>query len=131
MKIIRNILVASVLATITVFGVSVICIAPIEENHADQLTQFVVSESFKTPLHSFKIHVGRFPTSVEGLKALVVNSGIEGWQGPYVEAETNLLDPWGRPFRYRIPGIHNFASYDLYSRGEDGIESDDDITNWN
>ncbi len=100
------------------------------KNNTMEVVKTNESEVFKTPLHSFKIHVGRFPTSVDGLKALVIDSGIEGWRGPYVEAETTLLDPWGRPFYYRFPGIHNYTSYDLYSLGQDGLESRDDITNW-
>ncbi len=130
MKVIRNVLVSFVVAIGILFAIVASSNSTFCNNNTLELAQFGVSESFKTPLHSYKIHVGRFPTSIEGLKALVVNSGIDGWQGPYVEAETNLSDPWGRPFRYRFPGIHNITSYDLYSLGEDGIESDDDITNW-
>ena len=50
------------------------------------------------------------------------------WNGPYMSNMPE--DPWGAPYDYVFPGIHNWSSYDLSSYGPDGIKSEDDITNW-
>ena len=97
-----------------------------------ELVRFKVKESFKTPLTSYRIHMGSFPSTQQGLKALAVRPEGDGgrWRGPYIEGEENLKDPWGRDLQYRYPGTHNTSSYDLYSLGPDGTESGDDITDW-
>ena len=84
-----------------------------------------------TALKRFEMDLDRFPTTDEGLQALVTPpSGVtEGkWQGPYLERGVPK-DPWGKAYLYRSPGV-NRADYDLYSLGADGGEGNDDITNW-
>lgn len=80
---------------------------------------------------AFEIDTARYPTSQEGLQALVVEpSGIRDWHGPYIERGVPN-DPWGHPYVYRHPGEHNTSSYDLHSLGPDGQEGGgDDIDNW-
>ncbi len=97
-----------------------------------ELVRFKVKESFKTPLTSYRIHMGSFPTTQQGLKALIQRPENDGgrWRGPYIEGPENLVDPWGRELQYRYPGTRNAMSYDLFSLGPDGTESGDDITNW-
>jgi general secretion pathway protein G len=85
-----------------------------------------------TALSRFEIEVGRFPTSEEGLQALVTSPGglPEGkWAGPYLEKGVPK-DPWGNAYVYRYPGANNLNGYDLYSMGPDGRDGNDDITNW-
>jgi general secretion pathway protein G len=92
-------------------------------------------------LEIFKNHIGRYPTTEEGLKALNDKEQIQDeelakkWSGPYTgkgESTTfNVKDQWGHEFRYTCPGEHNTKSYDLYSAGPDGQEgTEDDIMNW-
>ena len=50
------------------------------------------------------------------------------WKGHYLEQLP--LDPWGNEYQYRYPGIHNQKGYDLWSMGQDGVTSSDDIGNW-
>jgi len=69
-------------------------------------------------LDAFRLDVGRYPTTEEGLKALIENPGIEGWDGPYLRKRKVPLDPWKRAYIYRCPGEH--GEYDLYSLGSDG-----------
>lgn len=80
----------------------------------------------------FRFDVGRYPTTGEGLGALIQNSGIQNWSGPYVDKQSLPKDPWGREYEYRSPGVH--GDYDLYSYGADGVEGgqDDnaDIGSW-
>jgi len=75
----------------------------------------------------------KYPTTEQGLKALVeapANERIRPyWKGPYVRAIPK--DPWGTPYGYICPGVHNPQAYDLFSCGPDKQEGGvDDISNW-
>jgi general secretion pathway protein G len=87
--------------------------------------------NFATALNAFNDAVGRYPTTREGLDALVkIPANVpKPWTKPFMK---NIPpDPWGRKYRYACPGTHNTDSYDLYSLGRDGKSgSKDDITNW-
>lgn len=79
-------------------------------------------ESLSSALDLFKFDVGRYPSSQEGLSALLNSpAGVEGWNGPYVKRNVNLIDPWGHPFNYRAPGQH--GEFDLFSYGPNGEAS--------
>lgn len=84
-----------------------------------------------TPLTTYRIHMGRYPTTAEGLKALLEapEGKSQRWKGPYIKSLP--LDPWQRPYQYRSPGIKNtVAGYDVWSLGPNGIEDDKNIGNW-
>jgi general secretion pathway protein G len=88
---------------------------------------------FESTLDLFRLDIGRYPTTQEGLQALVVRpSDVEGWDGPYLK-KGSPLDPWGHSYVYRSPGQH--GDFDLLSYGADGQEGGDgnaaDIVNWN
>ncbi len=87
--------------------------------------------NFETALDAFEIDIGRYPTSAEGLDALVKEpSNAEGWQQPYLK-QGIPLDPWREEYEYKIPGSNNEEGYDLYSKGPDRKSGgDDDIKNW-
>ncbi len=75
-------------------------------------------------LELFKLDVGRFPTTQEGLAALVTApSGASNWNGPYIKDPKSLKDPWGRDFVYKSPG--DKGAYDLLTLGADGKEGGD------
>ena len=75
-------------------------------------------------LELFKLDVGRFPTTQEGLGALVTApSGASNWNGPYIKDPKSLKDPWGRDFVYKSPG--DKGAYDLLTLGADGKEGGD------
>ena len=86
---------------------------------------------FEVALDAFEIDVGRYPTTSEGLEALVKKpANAEGWQQAYLKRDVPL-DPWGNEYIYRYPGQYNEDGYDLYSYGPDGKQGGgDDITNW-
>ena len=89
-------------------------------------------ELFGTALDTFRLDVGKYPTTEEGLKALREKpSGVEGWNGPYLPKEIPL-DPWKRPYIYKSPGEH--GDYDLISYGLDGAEGGEgenqDVVSW-
>jgi general secretion pathway protein G len=88
-------------------------------------------ELFGTALDTFRLDVGRYPSSQEGLTALNEGRGIPGWDGPYLKKGVPM-DPWGRPFVYVSPGEH--GEYDLYTYGADGAPGGDgdarDLASW-
>ena len=84
-----------------------------------------------TKLKTFQLHVGRYPSTDEGLQALVTQPGSieDGWRGPYVDELPE--DPWNRPYQYQFPGERKPNGYDLWSMGPDGVSrTEDDIGNW-
>lgn len=87
---------------------------------------------FESTLDLFRLDVGRYPTTEEGLQALQVKpSNVEGWDGPYLKQDVPV-DPWGHPYVYRCPGQH--SDFDLMAMGLDGQEGGDgtnsDVVNW-
>jgi general secretion pathway protein G len=99
---------------------------------ARQTTAKAQINEFESVLDAFKLDVGRYPTTDEGLQSLRARPGnTDRWDGPYLKKDVPL-DPWQRPYVYRFPGQH--GDYDLYSLGADGQEGGDgesaDVTNW-
>ena len=83
-------------------------------------------------LEMYMLDVGRFPSTNEGLQALVSKpSGATGWNGPYLKGEVPM-DPWGRPYNYKFPGQR--GEVDIFSYGQNGQPGgegeDTDIGNW-
>jgi general secretion pathway protein G len=81
----------------------------------------------------YRLDVGRYPSEQEGLISLVeAPTATPNWNGPYVKRREMLIDPWGHPYNYRIPGEH--GDYDLYTGGADnavgGQGENQDVTNW-
>ena len=95
-------------------------------------------QSLKNVLNSYYMDNSCYPTTEQGLKALVEKPTIppvpETWDGPYLEDKNIPRDPWGEELRYTCPGLHNPDRYDLYSYGSDkkegGEGNDADIGNW-
>jgi general secretion pathway protein G len=90
-------------------------------------------------LNAYKFDMGKYPDTDEGLQVLFLpKDRVEDdrYDGPYMEGSfEELRDPWNNPFEYRSPGEVNETSYDLWSRGPDGIddrgrEGSDDKKNW-
>ena len=84
-------------------------------------------------LDLFKLEVGRYPTSQEGLQALIAApAGVNNWNGPYWKKGTLPKDPWGNEYKYASPGQH--GAYDITSLGADGKEGGEgtnkDINSW-
>jgi general secretion pathway protein G len=70
---------------------------------------------------SFNIDNGRLPSNDEGLKALVEKpADLDKWDGPYLKKKESLIDPWGEPYHYHVPGTGK--DFDIYSLGSDKKE---------
>lgn len=89
-------------------------------------------DALEKSLEALNLDIGHYPSTEQGLNALVKRPTGEGkWQGPYLK-KTLPLDPWGNPYVYLQPGEH--GDYDILSYGRDGKpggEGDNaDIVNW-
>lgn len=122
------------LVVITILGLLALLVAPKmlgRVGPAKQKAAQIQIELFGTALDTFRLDVGRYPTTSEGLQALRTNPGIEGWNGPYLQKEIPL-DPWVNPYIYTSPGNH--GEYDLISLGADKIQGGEgenqDIVSW-
>jgi general secretion pathway protein G len=83
--------------------------------------------SLSSALDLYKLDVGRYPTTQEGLDALVAApAGAVAWNGPYIKKRESLTDPWGHAYIYRSPGEH--GEFDISSDGPDTGGSGNDGT---
>jgi general secretion pathway protein G len=101
----------------------------------ETVAKIFVRDSLKTALERYRLDTGSYPSSAEGLTALMSSpaNGSANWKGPYVDLAGNKapMDPWGEPYQYRFPGTRNKGGYDLFSKGIDKTEgTEDDIGNW-
>jgi general secretion pathway protein G len=90
-------------------------------------------EEFGSALDLYRLEVGRYPTTQEGLAALVqAPAGVAGWNGPYLKKKEVPKDPWGFDYHFESPGQH--GAFDLFSYGADNQEGGDgenkDLANW-
>ncbi|MBI3306478.1 MAG: type II secretion system major pseudopilin GspG [Candidatus Omnitrophica bacterium] len=93
-----------------------------------------IEVNIPTALKLYELDNGFFPTTEQGLKALLKkptsNPTPQNWNGPYLEKTP--LDPWGKPYQYQSPGTHRPHDYDVFSQGKNpkSDKVDDDIVNW-
>jgi len=88
--------------------------------------------AFEKALQQYRVDVGRYPSTEQGLQSLLTKpSNVGKWDGPYLE-KTLPMDPWGHPYVYASPGEH--GDVDISSTGRDGRPGGDgldaDVTNW-
>jgi general secretion pathway protein G len=86
-------------------------------------------------LDFYQLDNARYPTADQGLSALTQEPSTPPvpknfTPGGYLKNSEQMIDPWGEPFQYRIPGTQNPHAFDLWSLGPDGLEGTDDIRNW-
>ena len=90
-----------------------------------------IEMTLSTALKLYELDNGNFPTTNQGLDALMREPSSSpvpnNWNGPYIEKRP--VDPWGNLYAYQSPGDHR-SDYDLYSKGKDPENDEDDITNW-
>jgi len=88
--------------------------------------------NFSAALDAYRLDMGRYPTSDQGLQALRVQpDSDESWDGPYLQKQIPL-DPWDNNYVYKSPGDH--GEYDIISLGADkkegGEGEDQDVVSW-
>src|SRR5215470_6813676 len=88
-------------------------------------------ELFGAALDQYRLDVGSYPPSGAGLDALVKNTSVSNWNGPYLKKNLVPLDPWGKPYQYKCcPGDH--GDYDIWTLGADGAPGGEnaDVSSW-
>jgi general secretion pathway protein G len=90
-------------------------------------------EDLAQTLDMYKLDVGSYPTSDQGLEALIESpDGAQRWNGPYLRKSKVPLDPWQQEYKYTSPGEH--GKFDVSSLGADGKEGgegeDKDLNSW-
>jgi general secretion pathway protein G len=125
-----------ILVVITIIGLIMGLVGPRVLNYLGESkvkAARIQIESFSSALDLYYLDVGRYPSSAEGLAALVQRpGGVATWNGPYLRSGVVPSDPWGHAYVYRSPGEH--GSYDIVSYGSDGQEGGSgtaaDVTSW-
>lgn len=90
-------------------------------------------EDLAGALDMYRLDVGRYPTTEQGLQSLVEKpEGAKSWNGPYLRKNKVPQDPWNQDYNYKSPGEH--GRFDLYTLGTDGREGgegeDRDVVSW-
>jgi general secretion pathway protein G len=95
-------------------------------------TAKVQINAISSALELYALDNGTYPPPQVGLKALFQQpNGATRWSGPYLKKAEGLIDPWGRPYQYRVPG--RAGSFDVFTLGrenaEGGTGEDADVSN--
>jgi general secretion pathway protein G len=97
------------------------------------VAKLFVTQTMQSPLTTYRIHMGSYPSTADGLQALITApaSKADKWGGPYISSTKVPVDPWDEPYQYAFPGTRNKDKYDLWSKGPDKQSGTaDDIGNW-
>ncbi len=112
------------LVVITIIGLIMGLIGPRVLNYLSESkvkAAKIQMQSFSSALDLYNLDTGRYPSSSEGLAALVQpTAGVSAWNGPYLKGAALPADPWNHAYLYRAPGDH--GPYDIKSLGSDGQE---------
>ena len=132
-QIIKGFTLIELMLVVIIIGALVAMVMPRLTGRSEQArttaAQADISSNIATALKLYELDNGSFPTTEEGLNALLEKSAsATNWHGPYLDKKP--IDPWGREYKYKCPGEHRTSDYDLYSFGKDGVESTDDVKNW-
>jgi len=122
-----------IMLVVIIIGVLVAMVVPNLSGRGNQ-ARVDIESNITSALDLYELDSGRYPSTEQGLKALLVEPTSSpvpsNWSGPYLKKKKIPVDPWGNAYIYMSPGVHNDNEFDLSSFGLDGVESDDDITNW-
>ena len=124
------------LVVITIIGLIMGLIGPRVLNYLSESkvkAAKIQLQSFGSALDLFYLDAGRYPSTAEGLTALVRQTpGVASWNGPYLRGGSVPTDPWTHSYVYRSPGEH--GSFDIVSYGSDGQEGGTgtaaDVVSW-
>lgn len=106
-----------------------------QQQQAQKDTAQIQVHLFEDALDSYRMNAGSYPTTEQGLNALLVQPTSEPmpqkWAGPYIKEGASAKDPWNNDYQYAYPGTHNQTKPDIWSAGPDRQSGTaDDIGNW-
>ena len=120
----RGFTLVEMLVVITIIGLIMSLVGPRVLNYLSESkvkAAKIQIQSFTSALELFYLDAGRYPTTSEGLGALVKSTGgLSVWNGPYLKGGSVPTDPWGKAYLYRAPGER--SAYEIVSYGADGQE---------
>lgn len=113
-----------VLVVITIIGLLIGLVAPMALRQLGGARESIAQESIVrigTVLDLYNLDVGSYPTTQQGLQALVTEpKDVKNWRGPYLKGDGVPKDPWGEEFVYKRPSQRSGREYDLCSYGPNG-----------
>jgi general secretion pathway protein G len=122
-----------ILVVIAIIGLLIGLVAPAVLHQLSNARVSIVKQSIErisSILDLYKLDVGSYPTTEQGLAALVQQpTGVDAWNGPYLKGNSAPLDPWNHPYIYRNPSDRAGHDFDLCSTGPSGNASGRDICN--
>ncbi len=110
-----------ILVVIAILGLLIGLVAPAALRQLGGAKVSVAKQSIErlgSVLDLYKLDIGSYPTTEQGLQALVERpTGVQVWNGPYLKGDKIQADPWSHPFIYREPSTRRNHDYDLCSGG--------------
>jgi general secretion pathway protein G len=120
----RGFTLLELLVVLAILGLLIGLVAPAALRQLESSKEKIAHQSIERiagVLDIYKLDVGTYPTTEQGLSALIARpTGVTRWNGPYLKGENAPQDPWGRPFVYHNPSQRAGHDYDLYSLGRTG-----------
>ena len=120
----RGFTLLELLVVLAILGLLIGLVAPAALRQLGSAKEKIAHQSIERlagVLDIYKLDVGIYPSTEQGLQALITRpSGVTRWNGPYLKGEKLPEDPWGRPFVYRSPSQRPGHEYDLLSLGPTG-----------
>ena len=120
----RGFTLLELLVVLAILGLLIGLVAPAALRQLGSAKEKIARQSIErlvSVLDLYKLDVGSYPTTEQGLQALITApQGTKGWSGPYLKGDKLPEDPWGHDFLYRSPGQRQGHEFDLYSLGPTG-----------
>jgi general secretion pathway protein G len=120
----RGFTLVELLVVLAILGLLIALVAPALIRQLGSAKHKIAQQSVERLagiLDLYRLDVGSYPTTSQGLAALSDNAGnVAGWNGPYIKDASGIIDPWGRPFQYHSPSDRPAHPFDIISLGADG-----------
>jgi len=120
----RGFTLLELLVVLAILGLLIGLVAPAVMRQFGTAKEKIAAQSVErlaTVLDMYKLDVGSYPTTDQGLQALITQpQGVDHWSGPYLKGDKLPEDPWNRPYVYRSPSSRSGHEFDLYSLGASG-----------
>lgn len=124
-----------IMVVVIIISILSALVAPQFFSKLDQAKEIAVQNDIKSiegQMAMYRLDNFNYPSSGEGIKALVSSTGKKTWRGPYLKKMP--LDPWKNEYQYQFPGTRNPDGFDVWSLGSDGQPGGEgnasDLGNW-